>query len=146
MRNLFFPCIGNNSDVYVHVLIYGTICGTFSHVRIEIETYSVIAQRYLPAGRQGAVACDKLYLMEKMYYVYALLSEVDHRIYVGMSYHPEKRLIEHNAGEVTSTRPYRPWKMIYCKLVGKDRSAARQEEKRLKSGYGKEFLKKYIPE
>lgn len=69
-------------------------------------------------------------------------SEKDGRIYVGISENLEKRLISHNKGETKSTRPFRPWVLFYKKLVG-SREEARKEEKRLKSGYGKEFLKDY---
>lgn len=83
-------------------------------------------------------------MKNKIYYVYAINSSFGARIYVGMSYHPQQRLHEHNAGEVKSTKRHRPWSMFYCKQVG-SRINARLEENRLKSGYGKEFLKKNIP-
>jgi len=75
------------------------------------------------------------------YYVYAIKSYKDGRLYVGISRNPESRLIEHNAGMTKSTKPFRPWKIVFKKFVG-DRKLARIEEKKLKSGYGKEFLKK----
>jgi putative endonuclease len=74
------------------------------------------------------------------YFVYAIRSKKDRRIYVGMSENPERRLTEHNSGETKSTKSYRPWILIYKKFIG-SRIEARKEEKRLKSGYGKEFLK-----
>lgn len=77
--------------------------------------------------------------MEK-FFVYAIKSEKDNRIYVGMSKDIKRRLSEHNLGQVTSTKFWKPWKLIYQKLVG-ERVKARQLEKKLKSGYGKEFLK-----
>jgi putative endonuclease len=78
--------------------------------------------------------------MEKRFFTYAIQSMKDGRIYVGMSYRPDIRLREHNSGRVSSTRYYRPWNMIYC-VEFETRMLARKEEKRLKSGYGKEFLK-----
>ncbi len=74
------------------------------------------------------------------YFVYAIKSRIDNRIYVGMSRNPLKRVIEHNNGETKSTKAYGPWYLIYKKFIGL-RKEARKEEKRLKSGYGKEFLK-----
>jgi len=76
----------------------------------------------------------------KEYFVYAIKSKKDGRIYVGISEDPERRLEEHNKAQVTSTRYYLPWILIYQKFIGK-RIEARREEKRLKSGFGKEFLK-----
>lgn len=75
-----------------------------------------------------------------MYSVYAIQSQKDNRIYVGMSQNPNARIKAHNAGWVTSTKAYRPWIKIYEKRVGDSREA-RKQEKFLKSGNGKEFLK-----
>ena len=76
----------------------------------------------------------------KKYFVYAIQSQVDERIYVGLSGNPEKRLVSHNKGDTKSTKGFRPWRLFYKKFVG-ERSEARQEEKRLKSGAAREFLK-----
>jgi putative endonuclease len=76
----------------------------------------------------------------KKFFVYAIKSNKDGRVYIGLSADPEKRLVEHNRGDTKSTKGYRPWFLIYKKLAG-SRSEARDEEKRLKSGYGREFLK-----
>lgn len=78
-----------------------------------------------------------------MYHVYVIQSELDGRLYVGMSLNPDTRLIDHNRGHVFSTKGYRPWKLVYKELVG-DRKSARQREKYLKGGSGKEFIKKSI--
>ena len=79
------------------------------------------------------------------YSVYALQSEIDWRIYVGMTTDIPKRLKEHNSGKTRSTKGYRPWKLIYQEH-GFDRKSARSREKYLKGGSGKEFLKKLISE
>lgn len=76
----------------------------------------------------------------KNYYVYAIKSEKDNRIYVGLSSNAERRLQEHNAGGTKSTKAWRPWRIIYKKIAG-SRIQARELEKKLKSGYGKEYLK-----
>ncbi len=57
-----------------------------------------------------------------------------------MSINPELRLKQHNQDKNPSTKPWRPWNIIYKKSF-ESRSEARKEEKRLKSGFGKEFLK-----
>ncbi len=89
----------------------------------------------LPAGREQVA-----YNIKTMYCVYAIKSQKDGRIYVGMSSHFERRIIEHNTGYVFSTKNYRPWKSIYIEQA-KNRTEARIKEKYLKSGCGKEFLK-----
>jgi len=77
------------------------------------------------------------------YWVYVLKSKQDSRLYVGISQDPSRRLRSHNRGETRSTKGYRPWVLVYTKMIG-SRAEARKEEIRLKSGYGKEWLKQYI--
>ncbi len=73
--------------------------------------------------------------------VYAIKSSVDNRIYVGFTQDLENLLKEHNRGETSSTKAYRPWILVYQEQVG-TREVARKREKYLKSGCGKEQLKK----
>jgi putative endonuclease len=81
--------------------------------------------------------------MDIKYFVYAIQSEVDKRLYVGLSKNIGKRLKSHNNGETFSTKGYRPWKLVYSEEVG-SREQAKGREKYLKSGCGKEFLKNFI--
>lgn len=74
------------------------------------------------------------------FYVYAIKSRKDKRIYVGISQNPEKRLLEHNRGDTKSTKGYKPWYLIYKEYIGL-RKEARKKEIKLKSGFGKEHLK-----
>lgn len=75
-----------------------------------------------------------------IFYVYAIKSEVDGRIYVGFSLDIEKRLKQHNTAKTRSTKGYIPWRLIYTEeVIG--RIAARAKEKYYKSGIGKDFLK-----
>jgi len=74
-----------------------------------------------------------------MFYTYALSSLERNYIYVGITSDIERRLKEHNSGKNKTTKPYRPFALIYKKEL-----EARSEEKRLKSGFGKEFLKNLI--
>jgi len=75
-----------------------------------------------------------------MYFVYAVKSQKDGRIYVGLSSNIKRRILEHNSGYVFSTKGFRPWKLIY-KEEAKNRKEARKREKYFKSGSGKELLK-----
>ena len=77
------------------------------------------------------------------YFVYAIQSEKDGRIYVGLTKHVEERLKQHNAGKSRSTKGYRPWKLFYSEKIGA-RADARKREKYLKSGSGKEILKSLL--
>ncbi len=75
-----------------------------------------------------------------MYTVYAISSLSRKYIYVGMTNNLERRIMEHNNGHERTTRPYAPFKVIYTETFAL-RPLARQREKVLKSGSGKEFLK-----
>ncbi len=76
-----------------------------------------------------------------MFCVYAIISGVDGRIYVGLSKNPFQREIEHNKGETKSTKGFRPWKLFFIETDYQSLKEARKAEKKLKSGFGKEFLK-----
>ena len=75
-----------------------------------------------------------------MYYVYALVNNSYNRIYVGITNKPNQRLNAHNSKHVKSTKAYAPWKRFYLKAVP-SRLEARELEKKLKSGQGKEYLR-----
>ncbi len=75
-----------------------------------------------------------------VYYIYAIKSIVDNRIYVGFTNNLENRIKEHNQGKTKSTKGFRPWSLIYFE-TRETRTEARGREKYLKSGCGKEFLK-----
>lgn len=62
-------------------------------------------------------------------------------IYVGMTEDLDRRIAEHNSGKNKTTKPYKPFKLIYSEEF-QTRMEARIKEKNLKSGSGKEFLKK----
>ena len=76
-----------------------------------------------------------------MYLVYILLNEAKTRTYTGVTNDIEKRLKEHNAGKVKSSRPYRPYKIIYTEPF-KTLSEARQKERFYKSTTGRRRLNK----
>jgi putative endonuclease len=75
-----------------------------------------------------------------IYQVYALKSIVDNRIYVGFTSNLDRRLVEHNSGKTKSSKGYRPWVLLYSEeVLGSEN--ARNREKYIKPGVGKEFLK-----
>lgn len=75
-----------------------------------------------------------------MYYLYILLNEAKNRTYVGVADDVENRLLEHNAGRVRSSSPYRPYKVIHTEAFA-TLSKARQTEKFYKSTTGRRRLK-----
>ncbi|MBD8488802.1 GIY-YIG nuclease family protein [Echinicola sp. CAU 1574] len=75
-----------------------------------------------------------------MYTVYAISSEVRNYIYVGLTSNLEDRLHRHNLGYERTTKPYRPFRLIY-KEQFETRLEARNHEKYLKGASGKRFLR-----
>jgi putative endonuclease len=58
--------------------------------------------------------------------------------YVGISEDPQRRLTEHNAGKVQSTKSNIPWEIVHLELL-ENRVAARKREKYLKPAAGRRF-------
>ena len=76
-----------------------------------------------------------------MFFVYIIVSEIKGlRFYVGITGNVEERLKQHNNGKTVSTKGYVPWKLFYFEKY-KTRIEAREREKYLKSGTGKEKIK-----
>ncbi len=76
-----------------------------------------------------------------MYYVYAISSLKRNYIYVGLTDNLDRRISQHNKGYERTTRPYYPFKLILVEKF-ETRIDARKREKYLKSGVGKEHLRK----
>jgi putative endonuclease len=79
------------------------------------------------------------------YFVYILYSEKFQKYYVGQTQELQERLARHNNGHNDSTKPYRPWKLIFA-IEKKSRSEAVILEKKIKNLSKKkiiEFIQKY---
>ena len=80
------------------------------------------------------------------HFVYILESLQDNRWYIG--YYPDnvqERLNKHNRGEVFSTKPYRPWELIFYEAYLNKQDAFRRE-KYLKTNQGARMLKLMLKE
>jgi putative endonuclease len=74
------------------------------------------------------------------FYIYALVSERDGVIYVGIANNCERRLNEHNSGKSQYTKGHTPWRLFYSEFVG-DVMSARSKEKYFKTSAGKRRLR-----
>jgi len=74
------------------------------------------------------------------YLVYAIRSFNRNYLYVGLTADLNRRFKQYNDGRERTTRVYRPFMLIYQEEF-ESRELARNREKYLKSGVGKEFLK-----
>ncbi len=73
------------------------------------------------------------------FYVYALESFRDFKRYIGFTGDLQKRIEEHQKGEVFSTKPRLPLKLIYFEGC-LNQADARRREKYLKTTQGRRFL------
>ncbi len=82
-----------------------------------------------------------------MFWVYILKSKKDERFYTGITQDFERRLEEHNKGKSStpSTSHRGPFVLVYKESFS-TRLEAREKEKWLKSGKGREWRNKNIRE
>jgi putative endonuclease len=79
-----------------------------------------------------------------MFSVYLLYSPSSTKTYVGFTNDIERRMREHNFTESKGfTIRYRPWELVYTEIF-ENKSDAMQREKFLKSGLGREEVKKIV--
>ncbi len=78
-----------------------------------------------------------------MYYVYILLNIARTRTYTGTTNDIARRFKEHNAGEISSSRPYRPYELIHTESFP-SLSEARKREKYFKSTPGRRKIREII--
>jgi len=79
-----------------------------------------------------------------MFYVYVLRSlAFPDQIYIGYTLDLQKRLVYHNSSQVPHTSKYKPWEIVSF-FAFKEKMRAVNFEIYLKSGSGKEFLKKRL--
>lgn len=76
---------------------------------------------------------------------YILQSELTGSFYVGQTDDLAQRVVKHNRGEVRSTKPYRPWKLVYWKQF-ETRREAMAWEKQVKGRKHRAFIEKLIRE
>ena len=94
----------------------------------------------VPACRQAGSTVTNI---EKMYYIYIIQSEKDGCYYTGLTSDLKRRLCEHNKSDTKTTRSKKPRKLVYSEKFD-SRFAAREREKFLKSGVGREFRTKIL--
>ena len=78
-----------------------------------------------------------------MYFTYILKSKKDNKLYVGYTNNLKSRFEKHQKGEVLSTKPRRPFELIFYEAF-KDRLDAKRREKYFKTTKGKSSLKQII--
>ena len=81
----------------------------------------------------------------KFYYVYVLYNKQKNFIYIGYSEDLQIRFKRHNAGEVQSTKSYKPLVLIHYEAYSNMKDAKRREEY-LKTNRGRTTLMTMLKE
>ena len=79
-----------------------------------------------------------------MFTVYVLQSSKDKFFYIGFTSNLERRLHEHTAGRVKSTRHRRPMKLVYKENYSTKKLAQNRERNFKSGGEARKILKKLI--
>jgi len=79
----------------------------------------------------------------KMFYTYILYSSKSRNFYYGYTENLRKRLQLHQTGNVISTKPFLPWKLVWYAAF-ENKKLAKNFELYLKSGSGKAFAYKKL--
>ena len=77
------------------------------------------------------------------FHVYVLWSESKVRTYVGQTSDVKRRLEQHNAGKVRSTKAHRPWRVIHRESFV-TRMEAKERELWYKSPAGRRHLRELL--
>ena len=67
-----------------------------------------------------------------MFYTYVLYSNQHNRFYIGLSANLVERIKHHDKGMVRSSKPYRPWTLVWF-MEHQTRSEAFSRERKLKN-------------
>jgi len=78
-----------------------------------------------------------------MYFVYVLKNSINTQFYKEITKYLENRIKEHNQGKHKYTSQFLPWEIIYFEKYETSKEA-RTRELFLKSGAGREFLKRKL--
>lgn len=77
------------------------------------------------------------------YYTYILISQSKKKTYTGYTTNLQRRLEEHNAGKVKSSKAYRPYRILYYEEF-ETVKGAKDKEKYLKSYAGRKKIKEFF--
>lgn len=103
----------------------------------------MICQKVRIASMSASPSFAKATEWLSMYYTYILLSSKSHIFYYGYSQDLRNRFLMHNGGKVPSTKPHRPWKLLWYGAFESEKQAS-DFELYLKSGAGKAFAYKRL--
>lgn len=80
-----------------------------------------------------------------MYYIYVIQSLKDKKLYIGYTNNLQRRFEEHNAGRNEVTKGRKPFRLLYYEACIQKGDALKRELQ-LKTGFGREYLKRRLSE
>jgi putative endonuclease len=112
---------------------------------MSVKCFAGIVPAYRQTGNGYYISpvCHRQASKLSMVTVYALYDIASGQIYVGMTNDIERRLGEHRRGQSFYTRRFKEFKVMYTENF-ENYTDGRKQEKYLKNGSGKEFLKTLI--
>jgi putative endonuclease len=75
------------------------------------------------------------------YVTYILHSPSSGRYYIGSTNNIDERLLRHNKGATRSTKPYRPWEIVYIEKFDTKTEAIKRENQIKSYKHGEAFKK-----
>lgn len=97
----------------------------------------------LGGARNAVCTTERIYPPNFMHYVYVLHSAQDGNLYVGCTNDLQRRIREHERGNVPSTRNRRPLNLVHYEAFT-NQADAFGREKWYKTGWGKTHLQKML--
>ena len=79
-----------------------------------------------------------------MYYAYVIKSLIKKWVYIGCTDDLRRRIQQHQAGKTSSTKPYRPFKLIYYEAYLSKADARKREYQLKHHNQSKELLLKQV--
>ena len=64
-----------------------------------------------------------------MFYTYIIQSQMNGKYYTGSCSNIDERIKRHNAGATPSTKPGRPWKLVYSKAIKQTQKHLKEKER-----------------
>ena len=78
-----------------------------------------------------------------MFFTYIIQSQKNGKYYTGSCSDIDERIKRHNAGATPSTKPNRPWKLVYFESYATN-SAALKREREIKSKKSRKYIEYLI--
>ncbi len=94
-------------------------------------------------GGSQVVQFSYLWYLVDLFFVYILQSKETYRYYIGSTKDIQRRLFQHNAGMMKSTRGLRPWRLVHSETFD-TLAQARRRETQIKAWKNPRYMEKAL--